>query len=83
MVCKQGSDWDADPIDISQMDSTYNNGKGNSHPLPSDWSDQEKYWNGTAYEKTRPDRLRPVQMPPPKRDGEESDWNENLYPHSY
>ena len=22
-------------------------------------------------------------MPPPKRDSEESDWNENLYPHSY
>ena len=35
------------------------------------------------YEKIRPDRLRPVQMPPPKRDSEESDWNENLYPHSY
>ena len=82
-ICKLGSDWGADPIDITQPNIPSNNDKGDRCPLPLDWSDQENFWNGTDYEKIRPERLRPVQMPSPKRDSEESDWNENLYPHSY
>ena len=63
-VCKPGSDWDADPIDITQPDSSSNNDKGDRHPLPLNWSDQEHFLNGTDYEKTRPNKLRPIQMPP-------------------
>ena len=79
-------DWDADLIDITQPDSPNKNNDRDDrqeHPLPSDWSEQENFWNGKTYDKGRPTSLQPVQMPPPKHDNEESDWNENLYPHQY
>ena len=56
------------------------NNKNEKHPLPLSWKDKENFWNGKTYEKTR--YLKPVSFPPTKRDSEESDWNENLYPHS-
>ena len=46
-------------------------------------SNQENIWNGKTYDKTRPSSLKPIQMPPPKGDNEQSDWNENLYLHQY
>ena len=52
------------------------------HPLPSDWSDQENFWNGKAYEKSRTHRPRAWRIPP-KQDNNDSDWKENLYPQNH
>ena len=84
-ICKPLSDWDADLIDITQPDSPNKNDRDDrqEHPLPSDWSEQENFWNRKTYDKVRPTSLQPVQMPPTKCDSEESDWNENLYLHQY
>ena len=90
-TCKPMSDWSADLIDSTQPDCPNNNSNNNKndredrqdHPLSSDWSDQENIWSGKTYDKVRPTSLTPVQMPPPLRDGEESDWGDNLYPHQY
>ena len=82
-TCKPPSDWGADLIDITQPYSHANNNKGNGHPPPSDWSNQENGWSGKTYGKTRASSLKPVQVPQTKRDSQESDYNENLYPHQY
>ena len=64
------------------MDSPSNNNDQNDkHPLPLDWSNQENFWNGKEYEKSKARRPRPYRMPP--KDDSDSDWNENLYPHNY
>ena len=53
-ICKPGSDWDNDQNNIiTQMDSPSNKDQNNEHPLPSDWSDQENFWNGKTYENSR------------------------------
>ena len=62
------SDCSADLIDITQPDppnpdSTANNDRdeGQDTVLPSDWSDQDNFWLGKAYEKVRPlSSLKPV-----------------------
>ena len=85
-ICKPLSTWDADLIDITQPDSTHKNNDGDDrqeHLLPSDWSEQENFWNGKTYDKVRPTSFRQVQLQPPKCDSEESNWNENLYPKNY
>ena len=84
-ICKPSSDWDENPINIMQTDnpSKKENNNNDKHPLPSDWSEEENFWNGKDYEKTRPKKPRYRHFPCPKRDSEESDWNENLYPHCY
>ena len=80
------SDWDADLIDITQPDCQNNNNNNKDrddrqdHPLPSDWSEQENFWSGKIYDKARPTTLKPVQMPPPMQDIEESDWNKKPVP---
>ena len=81
-TCKPPSDWDADPIDITQPDSPANNDKGDRHPYLQ-IGVTRKFFGMRRHDKTRPSSLKPVQMPPPKRDSEEFDWNENLYPHQY
>ena len=65
---KPVSDWDEDPINIiTQTDSPSNDNKQHDkHPLPSDWSENEKFWNGKEYKKTRPQKPRYRFMPPPK-----------------
>ena len=45
---KPGSDWDEDLIDIMQTDSPTK-----KETYMSDWRDQENFWNGKEYEKTR------------------------------
>ena len=74
-------DWDADPIDIEQPNTpttnTNNNNKTNKQPLLSNFG------NKRTKVRTRPSSLKPVQMPLPKGDDEESDWNENMYLHQY
>ena len=49
----------------------------------SNLSDQEDFWSGKEYEKTRSHKPRYRHLPPPKRDSDDSDWNENLYPQNY
>ena len=53
-ICKPESDWDDDYTYSvkTQTDSTPNV-ENDKHPLPSDWSDQENFWNGKTYEKSR------------------------------
>ena len=48
-ICKPESDWDGDQNYIveTQMNSQ-SNGKNGRHPIPSDWSNQENFWNGKA-----------------------------------
>ena len=84
-ICKPLLDWDADLIDIIQPESPNKNERDDrqGHPLPSDWSDQENFWKRKTYGKVRPTSLQPLQMPSPKHVSEESNWNENLYPHKY
>ena len=64
-----------------QTDSPSNKDQNDKHPLPSDWSDQETFWKGKEYEKSRTYRPRPCRIPP--KNDSDSDWNENLYPHNY
>ena len=52
------------------------------HQIPSDWSNQENFWNGKAYEKSTVPQLRYWGILP-KQDNNESDWNGNLYPQNY
>ena len=63
------------------MDSP-SNVKNDRHPIPSDWSDQENFWNGKAYEKSTGPQHRYWSIPP-KQDDNDSDWNDNLYPQNY
>ena len=48
-ICKPESDWDGDQNYTvrTQMDSL-SNVENNRHPIPSDWSDQEEFWNGNV-----------------------------------
>ena len=52
-LCKPESDWDDDyTYSIkTQMDSP-SDVKNDKIPIPSDWSDQDNFWNGKAYEKS-------------------------------
>ena len=76
--CKPASDWDEDPIDVTQKD---NNAK-NSYM--DNWSDHERFWEGKNYEQSKSSQKPKRKFwPPPKHDSEESDCNENLYPHCY
>ena len=52
-ICKPESDWDDDQNYIveTQMDSPCNV-KNDKHPIPSDWNNQENFWNDKAYEKS-------------------------------
>ena len=52
-IFKAESDWDDDHTYTfkTQMDSP-SNVKSDKHPIPSDWSNQENFWNGKAYEKS-------------------------------
>ena len=79
-ICKPESDLDDDQNYTvrSQTDSP-SNMENNRHPIPLDWSHQEDFWNGKAYEKL-PSTQHKYQDISDKND---SDWNDNLYPPSY
>ena len=49
-ICKPESDWDDDQNYIGEAQT--NSPSNDRHPIPLDWSDQEKFWNGKAYEKS-------------------------------
>ena len=90
-TCKPMFDWSAELIDITQPDcpNPDNNANKNDRDdrqdqtLPSNWSDQENFWSGKTYDKVRPITLKPVPVPPPMREDEESSWSEHLHPHNY
>ena len=79
-TCKPMSDWSAALIDITQLNhpNPDNNANKNDRDdcqdqaLPSNWSDQENFWLGKMYDKVRPITLKPVPVPPPIREDEES-----------
>ena len=52
-ICKSESDWDDEQnyIVMTQTKSL-SNVKNGRHPIPSDWSNQEDFWNGKAYERS-------------------------------
>ena len=91
-TCKPMSNWSADLIDITQPDhpnpdSSANKGDRDDiqdQALPSDWSDQDKFWLGKTYNQIRPiTSLKPVPVPPPVREDEESNWSQHFHPHNY
>ena len=89
--CKPMSDWSVELIDITQLDCSNpdNNANNNDRDdrqdqdLTSDWSDQDNFWLGKTYDKVRPITLKPVPVPPLRREDEESNWNNHLHPHNY
>ena len=52
-LCEPESDWDNDHAyaDKKQADSPPHV-ENEKPPIPSDWSDEENFWNGKAYEKS-------------------------------
>ena len=90
-TCKPMFDWSADLIDITQPDhpnpdNTANNDRddGQDNVLPSDWSDQDNFWLGKAYDKVRPlSSLKQVPALPPSNGDEDSNWSEHLHLHNY
>ena len=65
---------DADPIDIEQPNIPTTNTNN---------TNKQTFGNKRTKVRTRPSSLKLVQIPTPKGDDEESDWNENLYLHQY
>ena len=81
-ICKTGSDLDENAINnIMQMNGPSHNDQNDKHLLPLDWNNQENFWNGNEYEKSRTHRPRPYRILP--KNDSDSDWNENLYPYNY
>ena len=67
-ICKPVSDCHEYPINIIlQMDSPSNKDQNDKHPLPSDWNNQENFWNSEEYEKTRSHKPKHRWMPPPQK----------------
>ena len=81
-LCKPESDWDDDHTYSvkTQMDNPPNV-ENEKPPIPSDWSDQENFWNGKTYERSRTPRPKYWSISP--KNYNDSDWNENLYPQNY
>ena len=90
-TCKPMSKWSTYLIDITQPDlpnpdSNASNDRddGQDQTLPSNWSDQDKFWSGKTYDKVRPlTSLKPVPVLPPSKGDEDSNWSEHLHPHKY
>ena len=82
-ICKPESDWDDDQnyIVMTQTNSL-SDVKNDRHPIPSDLSNQENFWNGKAYEKSTVPCCRYWSIPT-KQDDNDSDWNNNLYTQNY
>ena len=67
---------DADRIDIEQPNNPATNNENNK-------TNKQPLGNIRTKVRTRHSSLKPVQMPSPKGDDDELDWNENLYLHQY
>ena len=90
-TCEPMSSWSVDLIDITQLDppnpdSTANNDRddGQDNIQPSNWSDQDNFWVGKAYDKVRPlSSLKLIPTLPPSNGDEDRDWSKHLHPHNY
>ena len=79
-ICRPESDWDDDQNHVvkTQTDNP-SNVENDRHPIPSNWSNQEDFWNGKAYEKLPFTQCKYWDI----SDKNDSDWNGILYPRSY
>ena len=51
-ICKPESDWDDDQnYKLRTQTDSPPNEENRRHPIPSDWSDQEDFWNGKAFKR--------------------------------
>ena len=55
--------------------------KNNRYPIPSDWSDQEEFWNGKVSKRLPQDS--DWDISDTQEDKNDSDWNDNLNPQNY
>ena len=83
-ICRPESDWDDDQNHTvrAQMDSP-SNVENNKHPIPSDWSNQENFWNGKVSEKLPFSQCEDWDISDTQEAKYYSDWNDNLYPQNY
>ena len=58
------------------------NVKNDKYPISSDWSNQENFWYGKAYEWSTGPRCRYWSIPT-KQDDNDTDWSDNHYPQNY
>ena len=51
-ISKPKSDWDDDQnYTVRTQTDSLSNVENNRHPIPSDWSDQEEFWDGKVSKK--------------------------------
>ena len=82
-ICKPESDWDDDQnYTVRTQTDSLSNVENNRHPIPSDWSDQENFWNGKVSEKL-PFSQCSWDISNTQEAKNDSDWNDNLYPQNY
>ena len=77
-ICKSESDWDNDHTYTvrTQMDSP-SNVENDRYSIPSDWSNEENFWNGKAHGKSTGPQCRHWNIPT-KQDDNDSDWTLTL-----
>ena len=52
--------------------------------LPSNWTDQDNFWLGKAYDEARAQSsLKPAPPNPPSKGDQDGEWSEHLHPHNY
>ena len=81
-ICNPESNWDADHsyAGREQVDSPPNVGS-DKYPIPSDWSDQEEFWDGRTSKKLPQDSG--WDLSDTQEDKNDSNWNDNLDPYNY
>ena len=53
-LCEPESDWDNDHAYADKkLADSQPHVKNEKPPIPSNWSDEQNFWNGKAYEKSR------------------------------
>ena len=87
--CQPMSNWSGELIDTTQLaPPNMNNNQDREdiqdNPLPSDWTDQDNFWLGKTYNKSRTQStLKPAPPNSPSKGDEGSEWSEHLHPHKY
>ena len=83
-ICRPESDWDdyQNYIVRTQADSP-SNVENYRHPIPSNWSNQEDFWNGKVSEKLPLSQCKYWDISETQEAKNDSDWKDNLYPQNY
>ena len=82
-ICKPESDWGDDHnYAVRTQANSPSIAENNKYLIPSDWSNQENFWNGKAYEKSTGPQCRHWSILC-KQEDNDSDWNDNLHPQNY